>query len=126
MIPNNETRRVDAKGRLTLDARFANRLVFLREIDETEVMVTMARAIPEREMWLYRNPAAKAALLEGLEEARQGKFAKNPPDLAADAVLLAAMEKKIARAAARKENKKITGKVATKSEKPGRRATVEA
>ncbi|HVA48336.1 MAG TPA: hypothetical protein VNH11_18360 [Pirellulales bacterium] len=45
-------------------------------------------AIPEREAWLYRNPEAMAAVRRGLEQARNGEFSGNPPDLGADAALV--------------------------------------
>ena len=72
------TRTVDQKGRLTLGEKFANRTVIIREIDETEVVVTLARVIPEREIWLHENAAAKASVLRGLEQAKAGEFVAGP------------------------------------------------
>ena len=46
------TKTTDSKGRLTLGERFANRTVIVEEIDETEVRITLARVVPERELWL--------------------------------------------------------------------------
>lgn len=85
-LPNakTSTKQVDSKGRLTLDRRFANRAVIVREIDATEVVVTIARVIPERETWLYDNARAKRAVLSGLQEATQKQFSE-APDLQADA-----------------------------------------
>ncbi|MCC6580716.1 MAG: hypothetical protein IT440_09760, partial [Phycisphaeraceae bacterium] len=54
------TKTADAKGRITLDDKFANRTVIVEEIDETEVRITLARVVPEREAWLYENPKALA------------------------------------------------------------------
>ena len=85
-------KQVDSKGRLTLDKRFANRTVIVREVDETELTVTLARVIPEREMWLHQNAKAKKAVLKGIEQARTGQFADHPPDLKKDAALAARME----------------------------------
>ncbi len=78
------TKNVDDKGRVTLGRRFANRTVIIREVDETEVVITLARAVPERELWLHRNRKAKKSVLRGLEEARAGRFSKSPPNLRAD------------------------------------------
>ncbi|CAN5618235.1 hypothetical protein BH09PLA1_BH09PLA1_29350 [soil metagenome] len=75
----------DAKGRVSLGAKFANKAVLIREVDETETVVTLARIMPEREAWLYENPAAKAAVYEGLQQACAQQFAQNPPDIATDA-----------------------------------------
>lgn len=81
------TKTADSKGRITLGERFANRTVLVQEIDETEVRVTLARVIPEREAWLHENPKAKAAVLKGITQARGRRFAKNAPNLEADARL---------------------------------------
>lgn len=78
------TKETDDKGRVTLGRKFANRMVIVREVDETEVVVTMVRVIPEREAWLYDNAKAKAAVLAGLEEASKGDFADAPGGVAAD------------------------------------------
>ncbi len=81
------TKTTDNKGRLTLGERFANRTVIVEEIDDTEVRITLARVVPEREMWLHENRAASAAVSRGLADARAGKFTSVGPDLAADAAV---------------------------------------
>jgi hypothetical protein len=81
------TKTTDSKGRLTLGERFANRTVIVEEIDDTAVRVTLARVVPEREMWLHENRAASAAVSRGLAEARAGEFTSVGPDLATDAAL---------------------------------------
>ena len=40
----------DAKGRVTLGARFANRTVIIQHLSETELLVTLARVVPENEL----------------------------------------------------------------------------
>lgn len=80
------TKTTDSKGRLTLGERFANRTVIVEEIDETEVRVTLARVIPERELWLHANRAASEAVARGLADAKAGRLSSGP-DLAADAAL---------------------------------------
>jgi hypothetical protein len=85
------TKTADSKGRITLGDRFANRTVIIEDIDETEVRVTLARVVPEREMWLHDNRKAKAMVMHGIEEATAGKFAKGP-DLAAAAKLADSIE----------------------------------
>ena len=81
------TKTTDSKGRLTLGEKFANRTVIVEEIDDTAVRVTLARVVPEREMWLHENRVATTAVSRGLAEARAGKFAAAAPDLVADATL---------------------------------------
>jgi len=86
------TKTVDSKGRLTLGTRFANRTVIVRAIDETEVVITLASVIPEREAWLYKNQKAKTLVAVGLEQAAAGRFSDSPPALDADAELAARIE----------------------------------
>jgi hypothetical protein len=85
------TRQVDSKGRLTLGEKFAGRTVIVREIDETEIAVKLARIVPEREAWLYQNPVALRMLRAGLAQSQAGEVAP-PPDLAADAALARKLE----------------------------------
>ena len=42
----------DSKGRVTVGDRFANRAVIVEQRREDEVVVRLARVIPERETWL--------------------------------------------------------------------------
>jgi ABC-type nitrate/sulfonate/bicarbonate transport system substrate-binding protein len=85
------TKVADSKGRVTLGRRFANKTVILREVDDTEVLVTLARVIPAREAWLFENPKALKAVVRGLKEAKARHFVKGP-DLAADQKLADASE----------------------------------
>ncbi len=86
------TKTADDKGRITLGSRFANRTVIIEDIDATEVRITLAEVIPQREVWLHKNPKAKASLLRGLDQAKAGKKAKSPPNLEADARLAAQLD----------------------------------
>jgi len=86
------TKSADSKGRIALGRRFANRTVIVREVDETEVVVTLASVIPEREAWLFRNEQAQALVAAGLEQARAGRFSDSSPDLEADAELSAQLD----------------------------------
>jgi hypothetical protein len=79
------TKLADGKGRVTLGQRFANQTLIVEEVDPTEVRITIAAVIPEREMWLQRNEAAKKSVQRGLAQTRSRKFAKAPPKLDADA-----------------------------------------
>ncbi len=69
---------VDSKGRLALGKEFANQLVIVRELEDGDLQIVRAKAIPEREQWLYKNPKALKALLDGLEDARNGRFVEGP------------------------------------------------
>ena len=82
----------DSKGRVTLGGHFANRAVIVEHRSDDEVIVRLARVIPEREVWLYENPKALASVRRGLDQARKGKVPKNPPDLKAAAKLAEQLE----------------------------------
>jgi hypothetical protein len=81
------TKLADSKGRVALGPRFANQTLIVEEIDPTEVRITIAAVMPQREMWLHRNPSVKDSVLRGLAQARSGKFSKVPPNLDQDAAL---------------------------------------
>jgi hypothetical protein len=82
------TKTADSKGRVSLGSRFANQTVIVEDVDSTEVRVTLAQVVPQREIWLHKNPEAKASVLRGLAQAKAGKKAKSSPDLAHDARLV--------------------------------------
>jgi len=81
------TKTADSKGRISLGSRFANQTVIVEDVDLTEVRITLAEIVPQREVWLHKNPKAKASVLRGLEQAKARKTAKSPPNLKADARL---------------------------------------
>jgi hypothetical protein len=88
LAANAQTKTADSKGRVVLGGQFANRAVLIEQLSETEVLVKMARVIPEREAWLYENPTALAAVRKGLAQARAGQVSSGP-DLDADKALIA-------------------------------------
>jgi hypothetical protein len=61
--------------------------VLVEEQGEGEVLIRLARVIPEREAWLYDNKQALAQVRRGLKQAGEHKFAKKGPDLKAAAAL---------------------------------------
>ncbi len=79
------TKTTDAKGRVALGKAFANKTVIVRAIHETEMLVTIARVLPEREAWLLENRAAGELVKAGLRQAEAREFSESPPDLDADA-----------------------------------------
>jgi hypothetical protein len=76
------TRNTDSKGRLTLGDAFRNRTVIVEQRGD-ELVVRLARVIPETEAWLYANPDALASVRRGLAQAKGKALAKRGPDLAA-------------------------------------------
>ena len=57
---------------MTLGGHFASRAVIVDYRIDDEVIVRLARVIPEREVWLYKNPKALASVRRGLDQARKG------------------------------------------------------
>ena len=81
------TKSTDSKGRVALGQRFANRVVLVKNVSETEVLIELATVVPDRELWLHKNKAAMASIQRGLRQAHERKLATHPPDLAKDAKL---------------------------------------
>jgi hypothetical protein len=89
--PRATTKTADSKGRVVLGGEFANRPLIVEQVSETEVLITMARVIPEHEAWLYENHHALAAVRRGLAQARARKLVE-APDLDADGKLAAKLQ----------------------------------
>jgi len=75
--PLTQTKHTDSKGRLTLGEAFANRPVIVEQRGD-EIVLHLARVIPEREAWLYENPTALGAVRRGLKQAQQRKLSDGP------------------------------------------------
>ena len=86
------TKTTDTKGRLTLGQEFANKTFIVKHQNDTEILFTLARVIPEREAWLYENQEAKNRVATGLQQAKSGQFSDSPPDLDSDAALADELE----------------------------------
>jgi hypothetical protein len=77
------TRTVDRQGRLTLGAELASQLVIITKLAGGAFRIEPAEAVPKRELWLYKNAAARRAVFEGLDQARRGELTDGP-DFEAD------------------------------------------
>jgi hypothetical protein len=73
----------DGKGRVTLGKEFAHRLVMILPVGEGVVQVMRAEAVPEREAWVYKNPAALRMVSDGIAQAKAGQLSDGP-DLSRD------------------------------------------
>jgi hypothetical protein len=82
----------DSKGRICLGSRFANQTVIIEEVDPTEIRITLAQVIPQREVWLHKNALAKESIYRGLNQAKAGKLSKVSPDIEHDALFVAQLE----------------------------------
>ncbi len=68
------TLRLDAKGRVTFGnlAKGVSSFKVKKNQDGSYLMRPM-KEVPEREAWLYNNPEALKAVLEGLADSRAGR-----------------------------------------------------
>ncbi|MBC8522840.1 hypothetical protein H8D29_02830 [PVC group bacterium] len=81
MTPETKTlsKKADSKGRVTLGKEFAGyTFIFKIDTETKEITLSPAQVIAEHEMWLHKNPAALATVLQGLADARAGNFVKGP------------------------------------------------
>jgi hypothetical protein len=72
-----QTKNTDSKGRLTLGEAFANKTLIVEQRGD-EIVLHVARVVPEREAWLYDNPTALAAVRRGLKQARSRQLSDGP------------------------------------------------
>ena len=66
--------RGDARGRLTLGAIAREKTYEVKENERGEIILTPVVSIPEREAWLYKNPAARELVERGIADARAGRI----------------------------------------------------
>jgi hypothetical protein len=76
-----QTKNVDSKGRIALGREFANRTAIVQYRGDGDILIRLARVIPEKEAWLYQNERALALVRQGLDEAQRGEFSTKAPDL---------------------------------------------
>jgi hypothetical protein len=86
------TKLVDKKGRVALGPQFAGRTVIMDDSNPNQIVITVARVIPEREAWLYENQDALNSVRRGLAQAAAGQLVREGVDLEADAALAAELD----------------------------------
>jgi hypothetical protein len=70
---NRRTSNSDSKGRIVLGSKHANRTYRVQELPDGNILLEPIVMVHEREAWLYRNPEALAAVLEGIEQSKRGE-----------------------------------------------------
>lgn len=68
------SRRADSKGRVALGAEAVGKEFTVETNEQGQFILTPMARVPEREAWLYRNPAALALFREGLAAAAAGEI----------------------------------------------------
>ena len=69
----HEVRKVDTSGRLSLGREKVGIQYDVTEADDGTITLVPVTVIPTRELWLHKNPEAKAALVRGLEDSAAGR-----------------------------------------------------
>jgi len=70
---DSKTSRSDAKGRVVLGPRHANKMFVVSEQPDGNLLLEPVVFVHERETWLYRNPEAMAMVREGIQQSKAGK-----------------------------------------------------
>ncbi len=65
--------KADEKGRVILGREFSGKHFRVSVSPNGQILLTPVVVIPERDLWLYKNPQALAMFHQGLAEAAAGK-----------------------------------------------------
>ena len=68
-----ESIKADDKGRVILGREFSGKYFRMSKSANGDILLTPMVVMPERDMWLYRNPSALAMFHQGLAEAAAGQ-----------------------------------------------------
>lgn len=69
----NDVRKLDSAGRLSLGRGRAGEQYKVDEANDGTITLTPMATIPKRELWLWQNAEALAAVREGLEQSANGE-----------------------------------------------------
>lgn len=72
-ISATKTSNSDAKGRVVLGPKHANKMFRVSEQPDGNLLLEPVVAVHEREVWFYKNPEAQAMVQEGIRQSRAGK-----------------------------------------------------
>ena len=73
---NISAKTADSKGRITIGSEYAQKTFLLEKNGETTIILKLAEVVPAKEAWLWKNDQAFNRVIEGIQEARQGKLKK--------------------------------------------------
>ncbi len=72
-VETKELAQSDALGRVTLGAVARDKRYSVAVSPSGDILLTSVGAIPERELWLHRNPKALAMVDRGIADAEAGR-----------------------------------------------------
>jgi hypothetical protein len=73
---------LDAQNRVTLGKLLSgiSTKLFDARVEDGRIILEPMEAVPEKEAWLYKNPKALKSVIQGLQDAREGKIKAFDPD----------------------------------------------
>ncbi|MBD2419587.1 hypothetical protein H6G54_18135 [Anabaena cylindrica FACHB-243] len=69
-----ESASIDKRGRLTLGAEATSKQYRVMKNKSGQILLDPVVNIPERELWLWKNPEATDSLKKGMQEAAAGEL----------------------------------------------------
>ena len=69
-----KTIQTDSQGRLNLGKRYASSIFLVEIVDNEDILLKKAAVIPERELWLLKDPEALQSVHKGLKEAKNNQL----------------------------------------------------
>lgn len=74
------TRKVDARGRVTLPEELAGSQVVIRKTGDGTYLLQELALVPKPTAWFYKNTEAQALVAKGLEDLKAGRVSEFDPD----------------------------------------------
>jgi hypothetical protein len=69
-----ESASIDKRGRLTLGVEATSKKYRVMKNQSGQILLDPVVNIPERELWLWKNPEAQASLEKGMQQAATGEL----------------------------------------------------
>jgi hypothetical protein len=71
-----KTLQTDPQGRLNLGKKYASSTFIVEVVDDEDLLLKKAAVIPERELWLLKDPKALESIHKGMEDAKNKRLTK--------------------------------------------------
>lgn len=71
--PASKTSNADAKGRIVLGPRHANKMFRVSEQPDGNLLLEPMVTVHEREAWFFKNPQVQEVVQEGIRQSRAGE-----------------------------------------------------
>lgn len=78
--PNEITRKVDARGRVSLPEELANSHVVIKKAGDGTYVIQQLELVPKPTAWFWKNQEAQAMVSQGLKDMAEGRLSDFNPD----------------------------------------------